>query len=524
MFYHQAKLTYQGCTIILSNASRFDTTELLSGNSGLWFTQKVLRDNGVNRYQLDICDLEGFNRTGRKLREGTRVCLLLGEQAQRSVTGVDTTLGEQRGSPIIRDGIVYISSYPPVECFDLVNHESRLNPRLNGELPAPEGYTNEEDDGEDEGNGKTRHGKTARGNYRFWLTRDVSKALRILKHGMQVHQEPEYNIYPSSQEVIDSLTNHSNEDFYLDIETDSDLNITCFGYSFGNESMVYVVPLLRYDYSPAYSNLGAIMRALCKAMHSNTTVSHNGSGFDWFVIPFKYGIPFGRSLYDTMVAAHRCYPEIEKSLGHVISLYTDLPYHKDEGIFEPQSREQEQKLWMYNGKDVYAMREVKKGITKYASTVVGLPESIEQANASIRPYLTTTLQGIRYNESEVESLLKINDRILNGLLRLCTAAVGSDILEELRGNGKSSLLGSPDQCVKYFHGLCGYPVVSYGKVRKDGTRRPSLDEKNFLKLVQKLTDKGIENPVVDLVLGYRGVAKESSMLKFEPWPGIKQLR
>lgn len=529
MFHHTPKLNYIGLSLIVSNPSRFDTNELLSGNSGQWYSQEVFRKAGINRYQIDILDCDEFNRIGRTLYPGTKVVLLLGERAQREVGGVTTTLGENRGSPIVKGGIVYISSYPYQDCFDIVDHESRLNPALNGEINEYGNFEGADSDSEDDTeDAKSRHGKTKRGNYRFWLTKDTQKAVRILREGLRQHVEPTYNIYPSSTQVIHQLDSHENTDFYLDIETDSDLNITCFGFSFGDEPTVFVVPLLRYDYSTAYSCNGNILRSLCRAMQRNTTVAHNGSGFDFFVLPFKYGIPFGKSLYDTMCAAHRCHCEVEKSLGHVISLYTDLPYHKDEGVFEPQNSQQEQSLWQYNGKDVFAMREVKKGIEKYAQSIAGLPESIQQANESIRPYLTVTLQGIRYDPQEIVRTLKENDRIMTALLRLSKAAVGDAMLEDIRGAGKSSLLGSSDQCVKYFHDICEYPVISYGKERKKGkyagTRRPSLDEKNFLKLVMKLTDKGIRNPVVDLVLGYRGIAKESSMLQFTAWPGIRRLR
>ncbi len=502
----------------MSQPSRFDTKELLSANAGIWFCDKVLRGvvGGVNRFQCDIQTVASHNERGRAYLSGTKVVLLLGEKAQREVGLVDTSLGEQRGSPITAhpSGIPHISSYPPQDCFDMVDHESRLNPALNGDT-----YTTGDSEPSDDDE-KSRHGSTARSNFRFWLTRDVAKTIRILRHGLTLPPEPTYNIYPSSSEIIAALTSHRNEIFFLDIETDSDLNITCFGFSFGTESVVYVAPLLRYTYAPAYDNTGRILRALCYAMHHNTTVAHNGAGFDWFVLAYKYGIPLGNRVYDTMLAHHRCYPEVEKSLGHAISNFTDLPYHKNEGIFEPQSTTQEQALWSYNGKDVFAMREVKAGIDAYAATVPGMEASIRQVNASVRGYLTAMVQGIAYDQSVIDETLAGNDRVLNGILRLLEGAVGKERLAEIRGSGESAMPGSSKQCVRYFHDLCGYPIVK----RSVKTGEPSLDEKNFLKLVMKLADKGIVNPVVALVLAYREVAKESSMLKFEPWCGIKQLK
>lgn len=516
MLHHPPKLDYKGLTIIMSQGSRFDVSQLLSGNAGSWFCNEVMRP-AMNRFQCDIYDLEEFIKIGRRLREGTKCVLLFGQKAQQSILQVDTTIGEQRGSPIVRDGIAYISSFTPQDCFDPIDFETRLNPALNGTSNFDDGLTvtdgEAEADGDDDQLGKSRHGRTSRANFRFWLEKDTRKAIRICKEGWVETSEPEYKIYPSSSEVIEVLNSYENTDLFLDIETDIELNITCFGFSFGESSPVYVVPLIRYNYTLAYSNVGAILRALLRAIQRNCTIAHNGAGFDFFVLAYIYRLPIGKVVYDTMIAMHRCFPEVEKSLGHCISLFTNLPYHKDEGILNPQNERQEESLWKYNGKDVFAMREVKKEIEAYSKTVKGLPESIRQACSSIRPYLTTTLQGIRFRQDKVTSILTNNDRKLTLILRLIEAALGKDLTREVKGTSKKGLPGSNTQCVRYFHDVCGYPVV--GRSKK--TRKPSLDEKNMLKLALKA-----QNPVIDLVLLYRGIAKESGSLKFLPWDGLKK--
>ena len=510
---HPPRLTYSGLTIILSQPSRFDTTELLSGNAGAWFCGECLRPE-VNRWQCDIYDCDTFIKSGSRFRDGTKVVLCLGQKAQQEICRVDTSLGEQRGSPIFKEGYTFITSYLAQDTHDFKDYEGSLNPHLNGEASSEEdSLQNNTGDDEDDLGEKSRHGKTARSNWRYWLKRDTKKALRILKHGITEHPEPAFNIYSSSSEIIDILSSYKNEDFYLDLETDSDLNITCFGFSFTNKSdaPVYVVPVHRYNYTLAYDGMGSIFRALAKAVWYNTTIAHNGAGFDFFVLPFKYRIPIGSSLYDTMISHQRCFPEVEKSLGHCISNFTDLPYHKDEGIFEPNNETQEYKLWNYNAKDVWSMREVKAGITSYAQTIKGLDSSILQVNESIRPYLITTLQGIRYRRDKVEKIMNENDRRMTQYLRMVDAAIGKDTVKEIRRKSESGLPSSNVQCVRYFHDICGYPV----QARSKKTGRPKLDEKSILKLALK-----IRNPVMDVVLAYRKVAKESGSLKFNEWPGI----
>lgn len=179
MLYHPPTLPFQGLIIIASQGSRFDTTQLFSGNAGNWFNAECIRP-GMNRWQCHLYDVEAFDRFNRQYPDGTKCVLLLGERAHREVGGQQTTLGEHRGSPFIRNGIVHISSYLPQDTHDIKDYESSLNPLLadNDE---------EQEEGEDEdrdtnaASEKSRHGKTARANYRFWLQRDTRKAVRIAK-------------------------------------------------------------------------------------------------------------------------------------------------------------------------------------------------------------------------------------------------------------------------------------------------------------------------------------------------------
>lgn len=526
--YHAAPLTYKGLTIILSNPSRFDTDKLLSGNSGAWFNEECLRPS-TNRNQCDIWSVDTFNKADRKFRDGTAVCLLLGSRAQKEIGGLtDRTLHEQRGSPYyLANGLVGISSYLPQDCFDLQDYESRLNPLLNGDSSDGSIGDNDIESSEEadvnQASEKSRHGRTARANWKFWLQRDTRKAVRIALEGgkLRLPSEPEYIIYPAAEDIINELLKYENEDLFLDIETDSELNITCFGFTFGKNNPVFVVPAITYNYTLAYDWTGRIFHALCKAMVKNRTVAHNGSGFDFLVFPFKYRLPFGRSLGDTLIMHHRCFPEVEKSLGHGISNFTDLPYHKDEGVFEPQSEAQQRALWQYNGKDVFGMRELYYNILAYADSKPGLRNSINQANSSIYPYVMAMLQGMRYRTDIVRDTLAYNDRMMMHYLRMVEACIGKQLVVEIRGKGKSSLPPSSTQCVKYFHGLCGYKVMGYGKPSiKDGKRKPSLNEKNFHKLAIWLKEQDIYHPLIDIVLSYRQTAKESSMLKFNSWPGL----
>jgi len=285
------------------------------------------------------------------------------------------------------------------------------------------------------------------------------------------------------------------------METDKNLQMLCFSFSFSGSCDVYVVPCIDHNYSHAYSNLHLLFKSLQIAIRDNTIVSHNGSGFDFFVLAKKYRVGVKR-VYDTMLAQHRCFPEVEKSLGHTISLWAYFePYHKDEGGSYSNS-DQCRSMWKYCGKDVYTMRLCHMAIVEYARRQPGLEDSIAQAMSSIRPYLITTLQGIKYDNNALVSVMKTNDRLMTQYLRFIKLLCGYQMLPS-----------SSKQTVNYFHDKLHYPVIDYGKPsKKDGTKKPSLGKKNIFKLRLRYN-----NPVLDLCINYRETMKESGSLKFTPW-------
>lgn len=510
MVNHQPpSLPYSGLTIILSNPSRFDCDngKLLTATGGSYFKNECLYPNGINIFQ---CDVRTFDCNNSYLPD-THCILALGEKAQQQIGGVETTLGEQRGSPIFNSsGPTIISSYLPQDTQDMKDHEGEFNPLLNGSS-----Y-----EGDEDGDEKSRHGKTSRKNWAFWLKKDVEKACILVKNKGSLPKdydrtETTYEIYPTAQEVIGALLSVKNNLLFFDIETDPALNITCFAFAF-NLQTCYVVPLLRFDYTLAYSPLFTckILQALALSIRNNTLAAHNGAGFDYFVLAHKYRIPIGRKVYDTMLAQNRIYPEAEKSLGHSISLpWMWEPYHKDEGNFAYRNRDQELQLWKYCGKDVSSLVRLHLAQTNYSNSDRGLKDSIQEVNSYVRPYLICMLQGIRYDETIRTSIMDENDRLMNQYLRMLEVCIGKQNLEKIRGSGKSGMPGSSKQCCRYFHDILNYPVQG----RSKETNQASLDAKSFYKLTLALKQLGIYNPVIDIVLAYRTLAKESGSLKFKPW-------
>ena len=462
---HKPVETYSGLTVVIDTPSRFDRHVLLSGYAGAFFDSTV----AVGR---DSCDLRTLPTLGAGLLPGTKVVLLLGRKSlHQHKPGVG--LDEQRGNPWVEDGVTYIASYMPQDAFDRKNY---FNPN--------EEYAGGSDDD------KVTHGRTKRQNWRFWLRKDIRKACRYLLVKPRMREIGEV-IYPKLEDVVGDLTETKGKDLFFDVETMGDLTLTCLGYGWSDAEAIcvpmYEIPRQAYYYGG--QGTAEILRALAVAFRDNTVVIHNAM-FDLFVMAYKYGIPFPRKVYDTMLSHHRLYPEVEKSLGHCISLYIDREYHKNEGVFEPRNQQQILSLYHYNAKDVISLALLKPKLDLHAAQLYA-KESVQQVNDSIIPYLTAMCQGINYDKKTLEDKIVYNNRYCAQLSRMLRLLVGY----ELNPN-------SPKQVSNYL-----YNCMLYRKPAKDLT-----NEKTLLQLRLKHP-----NPVLTLILKYRGVAKQSGQLKFPPY-------
>lgn len=495
MMRHTPKLKYCGLNIVLSNPSRFDKEALLSGRAGALLNEALYPT--CNRFQCDI----RLKEETAPLLPNTKLLLLLGESCLQKFTNNEAQINAQRGNLNWHEGIPVIATYGAQDALDPKDLEGEHNELLKME---EEIYSEEPS----ETDNKRRYGKTARSNYEFWFRKDIEKIRYILEYGIPPKKEFNYIIYPDSETVIKILSNTYGRDFYFDIETDPNLNITCFAFSFGYPD-VYVVPVLDHDYSKAYGNLPMVFKALCSAISRNVCVAHNGSGFDFIVLAHKYHIPVNR-VYDTMLAANRIYPEVEKSLGHCISLpWMFESFHKDESGFAFGNREQAMNLWKYCGKDVSSLVLLKEAQLKYASKIPGLTSSIMAVNSYVKAYTAMTLIGLRYDQSFLDETIKANDRLCNQYLRILTVLIGKKNMEAIKRNGKGSIASSSKQAIRYFHDMLQYKIV----LRSKKTKLPSLAAKAMFKL--KLAHPIM--PVIDCIIAYRILAKETGSLKFKPY-------
>jgi len=494
---------YNGLTVVLSNPSRFDVENktLLSGNAGTFVKYVALGKTTFEAAYVMDCFKEKPALPGN-----TRVVLLCGHRAVRLYApellmrrGVG--IHSLRGAPFKKDGVIYVPTYSPQECFDLDNYEKLKNPLLNGEAADFMYLDDTKDLDEEAEEADTKETKdltnTRRSSWRYWLAQDIYKAKGLLSRDIE-EALPSGSIAPGMEEAIALL--RCDGLLYLDIETDISHNLTCIGLA-NDTGDVLVVPLLRHDYNLAYDplDIGRFFQALQEAFTRRTIVIHN-SLFDLFVLAYKYSITPPRRVYDTMLAQYRISPETEKSLGHCISLYTDFPYHKDEGIFMPFNDDQSQLLYAYNAKDIYTMRLIKQRQDKIVEGDLRLQASIAEANASVTPYLINSLRGMSADLPAIVAHGKINDElILQHYQRTINILVGPTV---------KLLPSSSQSCAKYLHDILGYKAVAH-----TDKGAPYVNERALYQIALSHP----ENVVIPFIIAYRKLLKENAIQKIQLW-------
>lgn len=137
----------------------------------------------------------------------------------------------------------------------------------------------------------------------------------------------------------------------FDMETFGGTNLAYAGFS---------------DYDPEWSMVVSMDTpervAIGKAILENPEtfkVGHNICAYDVPMLD-SAGIHVARPSWDTMVAAHVLVPDLPKSLAFLQSIYTDMPFHKEEGKILRHTRTEleRQQGMLYCGKDVLSCAEI----------------------------------------------------------------------------------------------------------------------------------------------------------------------
>jgi len=323
--------------------------------------------------------------------------------------------------------------------------------------------------------------------------------------------EPEMNIKisPSLEEVLDRLTwiQEKKVPIVIDLETREN-HIACIGIGYSPTEAI-VIPFMRViGHYWTEENERIILQELFKILLDEKIpkIGQNFISFDCRIMDFEWGATVRNIVFDTMHAHHRIYMErFGPNMGHglefLTSLYTDIPYYKDEGKVWERSIGEEQ-FWNYCGKDC---------IATYQSWI-GIKEELIETKQERHYYeytlpLSLTLRDIQVRGLKVD--IKTRDRLIGekekeydaiqGILNKALELAGLDHLVPLNTN-------SHVQLKNLFYKELQIPVEKTGYGAK---RKISVDE-TALSMI-KLKNKQI-SLFIDFILRHKELQKELSFL------------
>lgn len=184
---------------------------------------------------------------------------------------------------------------------------------------------------------------------------DFTKISKLRNDSGNIQNKYRVWVCRSCNDFNDFLNRNQNPKFgVFDIETHLSF-ITCIGFCFDGEEAISI-PLLD-EKIPIIDRVFLLQRIVRLLRQSNIGWVNQNILYD-LTVEERYGFYVKNIIGDTMLAAHTLYVEMLKGLDFLTSIYTDIPYYKDEGKeFDPKLHTKDQ-LFLYNAKDCLATWQV----------------------------------------------------------------------------------------------------------------------------------------------------------------------
>lgn len=211
--------------------------------------------------------------------------------------------------------------------------------------------------------------------------KDLKRVARLANGEELKEPEPNFLINPVIGQALTWLNDiaiNYNAEWFIDIETRGD-TITCFGLSmpslFPNSAICIPIQTTTGAYWTLEEEV-QIWVALNKAFQKNSHCSNQNLAYDIDYMLDPYRIEPSGFKFDPMIAHKLCYPELDKGLDFTTSIYTYIPYYKDEGKTW-KKKVPDKQVWYYCCKDVWATPKVATAIRQELISQ-GLANTYEQ--------------------------------------------------------------------------------------------------------------------------------------------------
>lgn len=323
--------------------------------------------------------------------------------------------------------------------------------------------------------------------WRYYIKMDL-KRVRSQAESPELPDLPfELITSPSFERCIHYLDRCAEKDHHaFDIEVSGNA-VSCISFAIEGEDTAISIPFMEgtdrglREYFTIDQEV-QVWQRIAKLLENNDIISiaHNAT-FDTTFLNKCYGIVPTR-IHDTMVAQAILWPDFEKGLDFVTSIYTRIPYYKDDGKHAKATGEE---YWRYNAKDSVVLTKAWPTMKEHLKERE-LWETYRRQQQLIEPACFMTRVGIDANE---QGLNEWSDELDGKYQELC------DQLEEMTGEFGRLNPNSPKQVKEYFYEFRGEkPYMHNG--------RPTTREKA---LKQLAGTKGYEE--ASIIIEARGVRK-----------------
>lgn len=253
-------------------------------------------------------------------------------------------------------------------------------------------------------------------NWEFYYIgiKDLKRAFRLSNGEVLAEKEPIFIIRPTigqALEFINEIYSNPKSDWCIDIETRGD-TISCFGLSISSIRPDTAICIPIQTTTGPYWTEGeevAVWRALGDAFKVNPNCLNQNLNYDIDYMLDPYHIEPSGFSFDPMIAHKFLYPELDKGLDFTTSLYTYIPYYKDEGKSWKKKVPNEIE-WKYNCKDVWSTPKVSKSIREELSAQGLLTTYIKRAHQFIPIALEMQRNRLKINTEWKRRLSEILDR------------------------------------------------------------------------------------------------------------------
>jgi len=315
------------------------------------------------------------------------------------------------------------------------------------------------------------------------IANDLRRVREHSKSREIVYKNREYILNPSFDDSLRFLSDcmgYSRVAFDIEV---SNMEVSCISFAY-SDNLAISIPFVHNgnDYFTPLQEAEIWRRIALILENENIEALGQNTTFDTTFLFNKYGIKT-KNIQDTMVAQAILYPDYPKGLDFITSMYTDIPYYKDEGKHRiVHGGGSDESFWLYNAKDSIVLIEAfPKQLA--ALTAQGNLDTYRNQVKLIEPLLYMTQRGMKMDYEGLEKASKDAEK------RLLELEIE---LEKICGERIN--LASPKQLGDYFYKKLGIkPYLKGGN--------PTTDEG----ALKRLSRRGYKE--AEIIMEHRTLAK-----------------